>query len=69
LQYGGCFEVSTLFYLKRGFKYILLLIELNDSSHNDIQRRKRDIKVREICEKAGIRIITFYTNRLMMRNL
>ena len=41
---------------------ILLLIELNDQSHNQAQRRKRDIKVREICKIANIPLITFYTN-------
>ncbi len=40
----------------------LLLIELNDSSHNDRRRNGRDDKVHEICEKAGIKLITFYTN-------
>ena len=39
----------------------LLLIELNDESHNNFHRKKRDIKVHEICNKAGIELITFYT--------
>jgi hypothetical protein len=40
----------------------LLLIELNDSSHKNFNRHQRDIKVRDICEKAGIPIVTFYSN-------
>lgn len=44
------------------FSKILLLIELNDPSHKQLQRRKRDIKVHEICKDANIAIITFYTN-------
>ena len=36
---------------------ILILIELNDSSHNSGRRRYRDYKVREICEEAGIPLI------------
>ena len=37
------------------------MIELNDESHNNYHRKKRDIKVRDICNKAGIKLITFYT--------
>ena len=43
------------------YSKILLLIELNDESHNNYNRKKRDIKVYNICLKAGIRLITFYT--------
>ena len=44
------------------FSKVLLLIELNDQTHNQPQRKKRDIKVKEICNKANIPIMTFYTN-------
>ena len=43
------------------YSKVLLLIELNDESHNNFHRKKRDIKVHEICNKAGIKLITFYT--------
>lgn len=46
----------------KNFEDILLLIELNDSSHKKSKRKKRDIKVRKICKDANIKIITFYTN-------
>ncbi|MGN0469376.1 MAG: CFI-box-CTERM domain-containing protein [Acutalibacteraceae bacterium] len=39
----------------------LVLIEINDDSHNRPDRRKRDIKVKMICEEAGIPLITFWT--------
>lgn len=39
----------------------ILLIEINDNSHNYAHRRERDIKVRNICEEAGIQLITFWT--------
>ena len=39
----------------------LLLIEINDASHNEERRKYRDYKVRRICEEAGIKLITFYT--------
>lgn len=40
----------------------LVLIEINDSSHNDARRKERDRKVRDICEEAGIPLITFWTS-------
>lgn len=43
------------------YSKLLLLIELNDASHNKKQRIKRDKKVNTICYHAGIRLITFYT--------
>ena len=43
------------------YSKVLLLIELNDESHNNFHRKKRDIKVHEICNKAEIKLITFYT--------
>lgn len=40
---------------------LLLLIELNDSTHNIRRRIYRDNKVKDICQQASIKIITFYT--------
>lgn len=40
----------------------LVLIEINDSSHNDNKRKERDQKIRNICEEAGIPLITFWTS-------
>lgn len=37
----------------------LLLIELNDASHERADRAERDRKVNEICERAGMPIVTF----------
>ena len=39
-----------------------LLIEINDTTHNEPRRVYRDIKVKEICNEANIKLITFYTN-------
>jgi hypothetical protein len=39
---------------------LLLLIELNDKTHNDYKRKLRDNKVKEICNKAKIPLITFW---------
>lgn len=39
----------------------VILIELNDKSHLEGRRQYRDIKVKEICEQAGLKIVTFWT--------
>lgn len=43
------------------YNELLLLIELNDYTHNKINRRDRDLKVKKICNDAGIKLITFHT--------
>lgn len=45
----------------QNYERLLLLIELNDSSHKNYTRAKRDKKVEEICRDANIKLITFYT--------
>lgn len=40
----------------------LLLIEINDKTHNNKNRIVRDNKVKEICKTANIPLITFYSN-------
>ena len=42
---------------------LLLLIELNDPSHEQYARRQRDSKVKDICRAAEIELMTFYTNK------
>lgn len=39
----------------------IVIIEINDSTHNSYNRRERDIKVKNICEEAGIKVITLWT--------
>lgn len=46
----------------KNYEELLLLIEINDQTHNTYQRKKRDIKVRTICQIADIKLITFHTN-------
>ena len=41
---------------------LLLLIEINDPSHNSRERKERDKKVKEICNTANIPLITFWTD-------
>ena len=40
-----------------------LLIEINDESHNESERKERDKKVKEILEEAEIPLITFWVNK------
>ncbi len=40
----------------------ILLIEINDNTHNERNRRERDEKIKNICEDAGIQLITLWTN-------
>ena len=39
----------------------LLLIEINDKTHNQSSRKELDKKVQYICNSAGIKLITFWT--------
>lgn len=39
-----------------------IAIEINDPSHHDAERRKRDEKVAMICEEAGVPLVTLWTN-------
>lgn len=45
----------------KDYKKLLLLIELNDESHNKINRKDRDLKVKKICNDTQTNLITFYT--------
>ena len=40
----------------------LIAIELNDITHKQSERYKRDLKVRQICSIANLPLITFYAN-------
>lgn len=44
------------------YSTLLLLIKINDKTHQTRKRKERDHKVDEICEKAGIKLIKFYSN-------
>ena len=46
----------------KNYEELLLLIEINDKTHNIPKRIKRDKKVKEIVKEAGIKLITFYSN-------
>ena len=37
-------------------------MEINDPTHHEYERRKRDEKVAAICAEAGVPIVTLWTN-------
>lgn len=45
----------------KDYSKLLLLIELNDNTHNQRKKKDRDLKVKKICNSAKIKLITFYT--------
>lgn len=46
----------------KDYNELILLIEINDKTHNNYNRRKRDIKVDNIVGNAGIKLIKFYSS-------
>ena len=46
----------------KDYTELLLLIEINDKTHKQINRKIRDKKVDMIVKSAGIRLIKFYTD-------
>lgn len=47
---------------EKDYSKLLLLVEINDKTHNLKNRIKRDQKVKEIVNCAHIRLITFYSD-------
>ena len=61
-NYLELFRNIDFYIFTRDFEHLILLIEINDKTHNNPDRIKRDKKVRKICEEAGIKLITFYSD-------
>ena len=40
----------------------IIAIEINDKTHLEERRKERDIKVKNICEEAGIHLLRFWTS-------
>lgn len=47
---------------------LILLIEINDKTHRQKNRRERDYKVEQICEEAEIQLIKFYPENIKDKN-
>ncbi len=52
----------------KDFKEILLLIELNDKTHDLPERKRRDYSVKEICKKANIKLLIFHVGNRNEKN-
>ncbi|MGN1324205.1 MAG: DUF2726 domain-containing protein [Bacilli bacterium] len=59
--YNELFRNIDFAIFTKDYKELLLLIEINDKTHNKMNRKDRDLKVKKICNEAGIKIINFYT--------
>lgn len=46
----------------KDYKKLLLLIEINDKTHNKSNRKDRDLKVQKICNDINVSLMKFYTN-------
>ena len=51
---------SPIFFSK-DYKKLLLLIEINDQTHDRYKRQDRDLKVKKICNDVNVKLISFYT--------
>lgn len=45
----------------KDYTKLLLLIEINDKTHNTRKRKDRDLKVQKICNDINVKLIKFYT--------
>lgn len=48
-------------FFTKDYETLLLLIEINDKTHLQRKRQKRDQNVKNICKKVGIQLIHFYS--------
>lgn len=61
--YTELFRNIDFVIFNEGLTDVLLLIEVNDATHNTKKRKSRDIKVKSICANAGLNLITFITTK------
>ena len=59
--YSELFRNIDFAIFSKDYQELLLLIEINDQTHNNYNRRDRDMKVKKICNDIGVKLITFYT--------
>ena len=59
--YNELFRNIDFAIFTKDYKKLLLLIEINDETHNQRKRKDRDLKVKKICNDIGVSIMTFYT--------
>lgn len=59
--YSELFRNIDFAIFSKDYQELLLLIEINDQTHHNYNRRDRDMKVKKICNDIGVKLITFYT--------
>ena len=59
--YSELFRNIDFAIFTRDLKRILILIELNDKTHNTPKRIDRDLKVQKICDEINVPLIKFYS--------
>lgn len=59
--YSELFRKIDFAIFTKDYQELLLLIELNDQTHNNYNRKDRDLKVKKICNDIGVKLMTFYT--------
>ncbi len=59
--YNDLFRNIDFAIFTKDLKRPLLLIEINDATHEQYKRKDRDLKVQNICNTIGIRLIKFYS--------
>ena len=59
--YSELFRNIDFAIFTKDYQELLLLIELNDQTHNNYNRKDRDLKVKKICNDIVVKLMTFYT--------
>lgn len=59
--YSELFRNIDFAIFSKDYNTLLLLIEINDKTHNTKKRKDRDLKVKKICNDINVPIINFYS--------
>lgn len=60
--YSELFRNIDFAIFTKDYRKLLLLIEINDKTHDQNNRKDRDLKVQKICNDINIPLIKFYTS-------
>lgn len=59
--YSELFRNIDFAIFSKDYKKLLLLIEINDQTHDRYKRQDRDLKVKKTCNEVNVKLISFYT--------
>lgn len=60
--YSELFRNIDFAIFSKDYTKLLLLIEINDKTHQSKKRRDRDLKVQKICNDIDVKLIKFYSS-------